>query len=310
MEENQGEPKSFSADQVREAMLSMKALPGSQVVEPEVIEMPDLDMPPADYLAKVMYGERYHSDELGKLMQRYVDAAQGFEERNSAMLKLLRGLLGLDDKDGMHYIKEKVSDLDLRKEFDFSFLEAAIKGVTNESGGLDHRGYGDVYEMMVNHAISMRIRLNARTMKREEKDEEPCTIDSSYRYIAYDHHSDTLDECIQHRDKERLKVFDVYIFPATQELGTMLLQSYPCLKDKKAREQATCARELSYVIVSDIAARNLSNDDLIAASKAVLAGDAPPRLKILAMMNFVAHNNTLEIGDMIAEAGPGGYHAR
>lgn len=291
-----------SGDPFKDAIAA--AMKGQTTYEPEeVVVMPHVDIPAADYIAKVLFIPFFHPGYEG---QKQFELAARYEdpfEKNAAHVKTLRALLCIDSRDEHRRIEDKIDDLQVRKEYDMAFFTAACDNLYSQST----RFYTeDLFEALIEVAFEHVPRLNARTMRREEKVHYPLHIDSSYVSVVYGHH-DSVDEALLEMQHDKMRIPDIPVRPSIREVAERALDFYPVMRDKRFREQCTSRREMSYLITAEFIAHKLYNDALRQMALDVLGSEAPPRLKVLGVMNMMLMDNTIELGDLISGATEKGY---
>jgi hypothetical protein len=143
-------------------------------------------------------------------------------------------------------------------------------------------------------------------LRREEKEHYPLHIDSSYVVVAYGHH-DSLDEALLDKQHERMRMPDIPVRPSIKDVAELALNFYPVMRDRKSREQCTSRQEMSYLITAEFIAHNLYNDELRQMAAKVMEAEAPPKLKVLGIMNMMLMDNTIQVGDIISGATATGY---
>ena len=291
-----------SGDPFKDAIAAAMKSQAPQEPE-EVIVMPHVDIPAADYIAKLLFMPFFHPGYEG---QKQFDLASRFQdlfEKNAAHVKTLRALLCIDSRDDHHNVGDKIDDIQVRQEFDLAFFTEACDCLYSQST----RFYAqDLFEGLLDVAFEHVPRLNARAMRREEKEHYPLHRDSSYVVVAYGY-QDSLDEALLQMQHERLRIPDIPVMPSIKDVAELALNFYPVMRDRKSREQCTSRQEMSYLITADFIAHNLYNDEISQMAAKVMEGEAPPKLKVLGIMNMMLMDNMIQLGDLISGATETGY---
>jgi hypothetical protein len=269
--------------------------------EREIVAMPQSKMSDAEYISKVLCCDFYaHSEKLRETAKRFMELHKQTGEWNTAMLKMVRAVLGLDDESESGYVptKEKMpptSDEELQKELNNYILEYCGRGLTREK----MYGMGEsIRERLVYIASELPNKLNKFHLARN----------SEHGVHAYE--SDELDPRIERelaeRDRRKLALPDVEIFDGAEDIAKKLLGLYPVLKNRAILEQITDKSDLCYTIGAAFAPEVIENLGLKQGIVQIVKSDkVPAKLKLITALMYIAQDNCLSVGEYVRKASEG-----
>lgn len=264
----------------------------------EAVVLPPQPFDPVNHLSRVLYVDFHsQSDATTKLMQRFFEFSRKRGERNSALIKVFRALLYLDIEDNCNRIPDETTDEEMPDRMANCILchAAGLRGVQGIS----------LRERLA-YVASKMPQLNSEQFRQAvSTQDEQFILTTAYRGDSI--YGDSLGAVLRERDKTRLALRDVGLPEPVTELARELTNYYPLTREREVLEPAVTKSDLTYIISTILAGQVISTPELKEGLDVVVRSEIPARIKFLAAMLYLSHDNILQLQTFLPSITERGY---
>ncbi|MDD5193075.1 MAG: hypothetical protein PHF67_00660 [Candidatus Nanoarchaeia archaeon] len=253
----------------------------------EVVTLPRSRVTIPEYVARVLVNRtRFRKiDEATKRFDKYLDYQSGTDEYSSGVVKLLRGLFDLDEEKeryGREEVPDRIPPEKLQGTLVCTFLDNVMSYLTNSSHSYHH--FEVLYDRFVEASTAL-YQGEVRFARKSLQGENLAALVS-----GYGHDLDTaLEEWVRRRSEEKLSILDCEVSGQLIQVGELLIQKFPLLRNRRLREEIVDHNDLCNTLCSAVVHDLLDEPfrEQFRLSEIVRMPEIPSRLKILYSMKVL-----------------------